>query len=260
VLFNSLQFAVFFVIVYGLYLVLDHKWQNRMLLVASCIFYGSWDWRFLCLMFVSITVDYFCALRVYRADDKKIRKCFLFLSVGVNLFILGFFKYFNFFATSFQDLFAGFGIAVHPLVLRIILPVGISFYTFEAITYIANVYGKKIPPTTSFRDYALFVTYFPHLVAGPIMKAKDLLPQIQRPRIVTLNQCYEGCYLFFWGSFQKIFVADNLARIVDATFGSPAHYKGGGCFFSRVCLRFSDLLRFCGVFEYGARAWQAHGF
>ena len=197
-----------------------------MLLVASCVFYGFWDWRFLFLMFSSITVDYLCARKIQASDEPGIRKRFLLLSIVVNLSILGFFKYFNFFTHSFQSLLNNLGFHLHLRVLNIILPIGISFYTFEAMSYVIDVYKKKMAPARNYLDYTLFVTYFPHLIAGPIMRAKDLLPQITSPRVVTVRGFFDGCYIFFWGLFQKVFVADNLARLVDPVFDSPGPHHG----------------------------------
>ena len=225
-LFNTLQFAIFFIIVYSLYLAFNHKWQNRMLLVASYIFYGSWDWRFLSLIFISTILDYFCGIIIHESDNARKRKIFLFFSIFVNLAILGFFKYFNFFAGSLQELVNIFGLSIQPRFLQIILPVGISFYTFQTMSYTIDIYYRKMEPTRKFFDFALFVAFFPQLVAGPIERAKHLLPQILSPRKLTLDKFYEGCYLIFWGLFLKVFVADNLAKIVDPVFSSEFPYSG----------------------------------
>lgn len=225
-LFNSVQFAIFFVIVYTLYLVLNHKGQNRMLLVASCVFYGAWDWRFLFLIFISIGVDFYCAKYIYQLSDNKARRWFLILNIIVNIGILGFFKYFNFFQENLSTLLRLFGFSVNPHLLHVILPIGISFYTFQALSYSFDVYNRRLVPTKNFLDFALFVIYFPQLVAGPIERASHLLPQILKPREVTLDKFYEGSYLIFWGLFEKIFVADNLAKIVDPLFASQPPYNG----------------------------------
>ncbi len=225
-LFNSLTFLWFFIIVYSLYLVIEHRGQNKMLVVASCIFYGAWDWRFLGLMFVSITTDYLCSKFIYASNDKKVRKRFLFLSLFVNLFILGFFKYFNFFSANLKLLLGNLGFNVNIGILNVILPIGVSFYTFEAMSYIMDIYRNELKPAKNYWDYVLFVTYFPHLIAGPIMRAKDFLPQIENPRKLSMGQFYEGCHLILWGLFQKIFVADNLARIADPVFSSAPPYDG----------------------------------
>lgn len=227
-LFNSLKFAFFFFVIFALYFALRnrHKWQNRMLLVASCIFYGSWDYRFLFLMFTSIATDFICSNKIDASFNAQTRKKFLAASIIVNLGILGFFKYFNFFADSFRQLINSFGFSCNAHFLKIILPVGISFYTFQSMSYTLDVYRKEMKPTRNFFDYALFVTFFPQLVAGPIMRAKDLLPQIISSRKITLNKVYEGFYFILWGLFQKIFVADNLAKIVESVFSSGPDYNG----------------------------------
>lgn len=221
-LFNSFEFAVFFLIVFLLYLFLSHKLQNRMLLVASCIFYGTWNWKFLFLMFFSISIDYFCALKISSSNDHQTRKKFLLISIISNLTILGFFKYFNFFIGNIQYLFSLCGLAAPIHALNIILPLGISFYTFEAMSYVIDVYRGEIGPTREYFDYALFVLFFPHLIAGPIMRAKNLLSQITTARQLTLDKFYEGCFLIFWGLFLKIYIADGLARIADPAFPMTA--------------------------------------
>ncbi len=223
-LFNSLQFAIFFTIVYSLYLVLNHKWQNRMLLIASYIFYGSWDYRFLSLIVISTVLDYFCGLKIDSTEDIKTRKRFLFLSVLGNLGVLGIFKYCNFFTSNLQHLMNSFGFQIPEFSLAITLPVGISFYTFQTMSYTIDIYRKELKPTRGFLDFALFVAYFPQLVAGPIERAKHLLPQVVQSRQVTLTKFYEGCYLIFWGLFQKVFVADNLALYVDTVFGKVKNF------------------------------------
>ncbi|MFC1804805.1 MBOAT family O-acyltransferase [Candidatus Omnitrophota bacterium] len=197
-----------------------------MLLIASYAFYGSWDWRFLSLIWISTILDYFCGIIIDEARDAKRRRLFLFLSVFGNLLILGFFKYFNFFAVNLQELLKVFGFSVHPRFLHIILPVGISFYTFQTMSYTIDIYYRKIKPTKKFFDFALFVAFFPQLVAGPIERAKHLLPQILSPRKLSLEKFYTGCYLILWGLFLKVFVADNLARIVDPVFASGPPYNG----------------------------------
>ncbi|MFA5087962.1 MAG: MBOAT family O-acyltransferase [Candidatus Omnitrophota bacterium] len=225
-LFNSLQFAVFFVVVYSLYLVLDHRWQNRMLLAASYVFYAAWDWRFLSLIVISTLLDYFCGIEIHRSPAAGRRRLYLFFSVFGNLGILGFFKYFNFFSSSLQILLKHFGLSADPRLLHIVLPVGISFYTFQTMSYTIDVYKREIEPTKRFFDFALFVAFFPQLVAGPIERAKHLLPQVLNKRVLSLEKFYEGGYLIYWGLFQKIFVADNLARIVDPVFAAGPPYSG----------------------------------
>ena len=217
-LFNSIQFFIFFFIIYSLYICLDHKKQNILLLIGSYIFYGAWNWKFLSLLFISTTIDYFCGLRISESVSKKTRKKFLFISIFSNLLILGFFKYFNFFSGNLQALFNTFGLHVPEFYLNVILPVGISFYTFQSMSYTIDIYYKKLQPAKNFLDFALFVAFFPQLVAGPIERARNLLPQICRPRKLSLDKFYEGCFLIFWGLFQKVVIADNLAKYVDYVF------------------------------------------
>lgn len=225
-LFNSFQFAVFFVIVYSLYLMLGHKWQNRLLLAASYVFYGWWDWRFLGLIFISTATDYFCGLAIGETEDPRKRKFFLRLSLCINLGILGFFKYFNFFASSLERLVGFFGGSMSPVMLQVILPVGISFYTFQTLSYTYDVTLGRIKPTRQFLDFALYISFFPQLVAGPIERASNLLPQIMADRTISREQRVEGSYLILWGLFQKVFMADNLARIVEPIFSAGPPYQG----------------------------------
>ncbi|MEI7751816.1 MAG: MBOAT family O-acyltransferase, partial [Candidatus Omnitrophota bacterium] len=221
-----LRLGLFFSVVYVPYLFSSHKWQNRLLLAASCLFYAAWDWRFVFLLFVSITTDYLCGLKIDETDSEKIKKRFLLISLITNLSILGFFKYFDFFVSSFVRLTNGLGLSFHPQLLHIVLPLGISYYTFKTMSYAIDVYAEKIKPTRSYLDYALFVSFFPLILAGPIMRAGDLLCQIAAPRKLRLEGFYEGCYLMFWGIFQKFFIADNLAVIADKVFNAAPPYNG----------------------------------
>ena len=225
-LFNSFQFAIFLPIVLVVYYLLSHKWQNAFLLVASCVFYACWDWRFLFPLLFSTSIDYYCAQRMQdlleAGDPQHKRRKYLALSVVTNIGLLGFFKYFNFFSGSMQDLMHLFGFSVNAWTLRIILPVGISFYTFQALSYTIDVYRGQLHPTRNFRDFLLAVLYFPHLVAGPIQRAHSLLPQVIRPRVITAAKITEGVHLIFWGYFKKVFIADNLAPIVNQVFASNA--------------------------------------
>ena len=259
-LFNSLHFFVFFVVVYALYLLFSHQWQNRLLIVASCLFYSAWDWRFLLLMFVSITTDYFCSKYIAQSVDSQKRKQLLFLSIVVNLSILGFFKYFNFFVSNLQALVDYIHPSLHLPALKIILPLGISFYTFEAISYTVDVYRGVMKPARKYWDYVLFVIYFPHLVAGPIMRAKDFLPQIISPRALKLDQFYEGCYLIFWGLFEKIFVADNLAKFVDPVFSSPPPYVGSQILAAAYAFAFQIFCDFDGYSNIARGLGKCMGF
>ncbi len=224
--FNSVHFVVFFVVVYGLYRALPHRAQNWLLLGASYYFYAAWDWRFLGLLIGSTVIDFLCGLYISSRDDHRQRKFALLVSLTFNLSMLGFFKYFNFFAENLHALFAMAGWRIDVFTLRVLLPIGISFYTFITMSYVIDVYRRDIQPTRNLLDFAVFVAYFPHLVAGPILRASLLLPQIARRRTITRDQVTEGLWLIGWGFFKKMFVADNAARIADAVFASGAHPGG----------------------------------
>src|SRR5689334_19912795 len=197
--FNSLHFAVFFLIVLTAYRLLPHRGQNWLLLGASYYFYAAWDWRFLGLLIAQTLVDFFVALAIHASDDKRRRKLLLIVSLGFNLSMLGFFKYFNFFADTLHGMFAIAGWQLDFFTLKVLLPIGISFYTFMTMSYVIDVYRRQIAPTQNLLDFAVFIAYFPHLVAGPILRASKLLPQIARPRTVTREQIVEGLWLIGWG-------------------------------------------------------------
>jgi D-alanyl-lipoteichoic acid acyltransferase DltB (MBOAT superfamily) len=225
-LFNSLTFAIFFAVTYALYVCMRHRMQNVLLLVASYVFYGFWDWRFLTLIVGSTLVDYFCGLGIHRSEKQRHRRRFLAISVSTNLGLLGFFKYFDFFAGSLQEMALGFGWQMDPFTLNVVLPVGISFYTFQTMSYTIDIYRGTLKPTRNLLDLAVFVAFFPQLVAGPIERAAHLLPQVQSPRRVTEQQFHRGLWLIFLGLFKKVFVADNLAPIVNRAFGGGVELTG----------------------------------
>ncbi len=222
-LFNSGSFIVFFVFVYAVYLNLPHRAQNYFLLAASYFFYACWDWRFLGLIFISTAMEYACALEIDRSQNESRRKFFLTLSLVLNIILLGFFKYFNFFTQSLVSLGAFCGWEIPLPALHVILPVGISFYTFQGMSYTVDVYHRETKPAQKLLDYALYVSFFPQLLAGPIGRVKFLLAQVLEPRSVTRTGIREGLYLVGFGFFKKVFVADNLAPIVNHVFA-----KGGG--------------------------------
>ncbi len=232
--FNSLQFLWFFAAVYALYRAAallgsparTHRAQNWLLLIGSYYFYAAWDYRFLGLLAASTIVDYSCGLAMGSMANERRRRLVMWLSIAFNLSMLGFFKYFNFFADNLQALFGALGWQVDAVTLRVLLPIGISFYTFVTMSYVIDVYRRDIEPTRNLVDFAVFVDYFPHLVAGPILRATALLPQIARPRAVTAAQMREGAWLIAWGFFQKIFVADNLAPLASHVFAADTHATG----------------------------------
>jgi alginate O-acetyltransferase complex protein AlgI len=226
VVFTSLQFLVFFSVVFTAYLSLAHRGQNRFLLIASYVFYASWDARFLILILVTTLTDFICAKRIHATSDKSIRKRYVAVSCCINLGILGFFKYFNFFVDNFVLLFESVGISLSPPVLTVLLPVGISFYTFQSISYTIDVYRKQVTPANNFLDYALYVSFFPQLVAGPIERGKNLLPQILAPRGFSIDRFKQGVFLICLGIFKKLYIADNLAAFVDPVFAQGANPSG----------------------------------
>jgi D-alanyl-lipoteichoic acid acyltransferase DltB (MBOAT superfamily) len=227
-LFNTFHFAYFFAILFPIYWLMPHRPQNYLLLAASYYFYACWDPRFLSLLVLSTVMDYGCGLAVDRIEDTRRRKLFVALSMALNLGMLGYFKYFNFFAESLQVALARAGVNVALAHLEVVLPIGISFYTFQSMSYVIDVYRRNIRPTRNLVDFAAFVSFFPHLVAGPIMRPTTLLPQVSRPRKFDLQQFYQGAYLIFWGLTKKVVIADNLSKhIVEPLFNQWQTIDGG---------------------------------
>ncbi len=222
-LFDTAQFAVFFVGVLAVTLVLRHRVQNAWLLLASYSFYGAWDPRFLGLIFLSTGIDFVVGRRLARTESPSARRRLLVLSVGSNLGILGFFKYCDFFRDNFVDLVSTFGWTVDAPTLSVVLPVGISFYTLQSMTYTIDIYRGQAQPTDRFVDFALFVSFFPQLVAGPIERSRDLLPQIERPRRPSWDDWCQGAALFGIGLFKKVAIADAVAGYVDHAYGNTAN-------------------------------------
>lgn len=222
-LFNSLDFAVFLPIVLVLYWFVaskNYKHQNIVLLAASYIFYGFWDWRFLFLIIFSTVLDYFLGLKLSKETKKNTRQACLLISILINLGFLGFFKYYNFFIENFITAFSFFGQNIQPNSLNIILPVGISFYTFQTLSYTIDVYRKKLEPTQNFIAFSVFVSFFPQLVAGPIERAKQLLPQFYVKKTFKSEQAKEGLHLIIWGLFKKVVIADSCAIYVNEIFSN----------------------------------------
>ena len=224
--FTSLHFVAFFLVVYGLYRLLPHRWQNGLLLVASYYFYASWDWRFAGLLIAATLVAYASGLALGREGNGARRQAVLAASAGFYLALLGLFKYFAFFAENLRKMLALAGWHLDPVTVTILLPIGISFYTFIALGYVIDVYRRQTEPARNLLDVAVFISYFPHLLAGPISRASVLLRQIGSPRSAKAAQVTEGAWLILWGAFKKVFVADNLAHVVDGIF-APGAMPGG---------------------------------
>lgn len=240
-LFNSLDFALFLPTVFLLYwFVFNRKlsYQNLFVLGASYFFYAWWDWRFLFLILFSTVVDFLVGRYLHRTSDASKRKILLWTSILVNLGLLGFFKYYNFFVENFNAAFSLFGRELGVGFLHIILPIGISFYTFQTLSYTIDIYKKKLEPTNNFIDFAAFVSFFPQLVAGPIERAKDLLPQFYKKRTFDLEKGKDALRQILWGLFKKMVIADNCAFFVDRFFGDYQEYSGStlllGAFFFTV--------------------------
>jgi alginate O-acetyltransferase complex protein AlgI len=225
-IFNSFIFFIFLGIVLPIFYLLPTKTgKNSFLLIVSYIFYGYWDWRFCLLLTLTTLIDYYVGKALYKADEPKRRKTLLTISLVINLGILGFFKYFNFFVGSFQDMCSIFGVTVDYLHLNIILPVGLSFYIFHNISYIMDIYRNKIEPTDNLIDFGLFVVFFPQLVAGPIGRAAVLLPQLQKKLSPSKEQIRGGVVLIISGLFRKVMIGDTSGRFVDHIFGHLEAYK-----------------------------------
>jgi alginate O-acetyltransferase complex protein AlgI len=227
--FNSIDFAIFLPVVFILYWFVTYKnlkVQNVFLIAASYFFYGWWDWRFLSLIAFSSFVDYFVGIGLSKTDDAQKRKFLLFTSIFVNLGFLGFFKYYNFFLENFVEAFSFFGQSINPQGINIILPVGISFYTFQTMSYSIDVYKRKLEPTKDIVACFAFVSFFPQLVAGPIERATNLLPQFYKKRTFEYDKAADGMRQILWGLFKKIVIADNCAKYVNMIFGNSADYSG----------------------------------
>ncbi|MEO7177107.1 MAG: MBOAT family O-acyltransferase [Saprospiraceae bacterium] len=228
-LFNSLDFAIFLPVVFILYWFTtkgNYRLQNFLLLIASYFFYGCWDWRFLFLLFFSTLLDFYTGIKIHEATNQKNKLLWLWLSVTVNLGFLGIFKYYNFFATSFASGLSLLGFQTNFTSLQVLLPVGISFYTFHGLSYIIDLYKNRIAPERNFVNYSVFVSFFPLLVAGPIERATHLLPQILKKREFDYSKAVDGMRQILWGLFKKIVIADNCAEYANTIFNNSEGYSG----------------------------------
>jgi alginate O-acetyltransferase complex protein AlgI len=248
-LFNSLNFALFLPIVFILYWFVaknNLRWQNLLLLVSSYFFYACWDYRFMFLLIFSTFLDYFTGIKINEANGKNNKKFWLWLSIGINLGFLGVFKYYNFFASSLSEGLSFIGVKCDFWTLQIILPVGISFYTFHGLSYVIDIYKKRIQPEKSFIDYSVFVSFFPLLVAGPIERATHLLPQILKKREFSYSKSVDGLRQILWGLFKKIVIADNCADFANTIFNSSSHFNGSTHVFGALFFTFQIYADFSG--------------
>jgi alginate O-acetyltransferase complex protein AlgI len=262
-LFNSLSFLAFFPLVYILYWTVfknNLKWQNLMLMLASYYFYACWDWRFLFLLAFSTFLDFFTGLKIHKSENDSIRKIWLIISVGINLGFLGVFKYYNFFASSFASLLEGLGFQVNPGLIEVVLPVGISFYTFHGLSYVFDIYNKKIQPSEDFVNYSLFVSFFPLLVAGPIERATHLLPQIEVPRKFNQENSKDGLRQILWGLFKKVVIADNCASVVNPIFDSNDYSSGSTLVVGAILFAFQIYCDFSGYSDIALGTARLLGF
>jgi D-alanyl-lipoteichoic acid acyltransferase DltB (MBOAT superfamily) len=261
-LFNSIEFLVFLPIVFALYWFVFNKslrWQNLLVLVASYFFYGWWSWKFMLLLALSTLLDYMYGIYVASPNKNK-AKLFLWLSIINNLGILGVFKYYNFFAKQFQHGFELLGLHTNPVLLQVALPIGISFYTFHGMSYVFDIYRGKQKPVLNFVDYAVFVSFFPLLVAGPIERANHLLPQVQVKRQFNYTQAVEGCRLILWGIFKKVVIADSLASIVDEIFNNYHNHNALTLILGAVGFSFQIYGDFSGYSDIALGVAKLFGF
>lgn len=263
-LFNTIEFFIFLPTVYVLYWFIVHKTlklQNLLILVSSYVFYGWWDYRFLSLILLSTVVDYFIALRMAGSTNARNRKLLLWGSMLFNLGMLGFFKYYNFFVDSWVSAFQNAGFTMeHTWTLQIILPVGISFYTFQTMSYTIDVYRRQLQPTRDFISFASFVSFFPQLVAGPIERATNLLPQILQKRTFSYDRSVQGLRLILWGLFKKVVIADSLAPYVNDIFANYTEYDGGTLWLGAVYFAVQIYCDFSGYSDIAIGVSKLFGF
>ena len=259
-IFNSLAFFVFIGIFLPLYFNLKGKFRLLLCLVASYFFYGWWDWRFLVLILASTLVDYWVGLQLGQTEGKKQRKRLLTASVVVNLGVLGFFKYFNFFVESFQSLLDSIGVEPDFNTLHIILPVGISFYTFQSMSYTIDIYNQKLEPESNLLRFSIFIAFFPQLVAGPIVRAKTFLPQFKKDRNFDWDRTILGLTQILWGFFKKVAVADSLAPFVDQCFASPGSFSSIHLMLGVVFYSFQIYCDFSGYSDIAIGLGRIMGF
>lgn len=262
-LFNSIDFAIFLPVVFVLYWFVFQRslrWQNAFLVAASYVFYGWWDWRFLSLLLFSSLVDYVVGLGLMNEQRQHRRKLILAMSIICNLGLLGFFKYYNFFADNFAQAFTLLGRPIHPGLLHIVLPVGISFYTFQSLSYGFDVYRRKLEPTKDIISFLAFVSFFPQLVAGPIERATHLLPQFYKKRVFDYPKAADGMRQILWGLFKKMVIADNCGELVDTIFNNSSAYNGSTLLMGSVLFAFQIYGDFSGYSDIAVGTSRLFGF
>ena len=262
-LFNSFEFPLFLIVVFVLYWFVFQpkvRLQNAFIVSFSYFFYGWWDWRFLSLIILSTIVDYFIAIKIHQSNDQKKRRLLLGISLFTNLGILGIFKYWNFFIESWIDLFSLADVDMNFSTLEVVLPVGISFYTFQTLSYTIDVFRKKLDPTKDFVDFAAFVSFFPQLVAGPIERATNLLPQIKNKRLFSYDLASDGMRQILWGFFKKLVIADNCAVIVNEVFADYASASSSELVLGAIFFAFQIYGDFSGYSDIAIGIAKLFGF
>ena len=262
-LFNSLDFAIFLPIFFILYWYVTNRnlqLQNFLIVVASYIFYGWWDWRFLFLIFFSSITDYIIGKCLQITEKEKYRKTLLWISIVTNIGFLGFFKYYNFFVDSFVTAFSFFGKAISVNSLDIILPVGISFYTFQTLSYTIDVYKRKMEPAKDIISFLAFVSFFPQLVAGPIERATNLLPQFYKKRVFEYDKAVDGMRQMLWGLFKKVVIADNCAEYANAIFNNYTDFSGSTLVLGAIFFTFQIYCDFSGYSDMAIGMSRLFGF
>ena len=260
--FNSINFGLFFISFFVLYWTVtkNHlKAQNILILISSYVFYSWWDYRFLFLLIFSTLLDFITGLKIHQSSIKR-RTVWLLISVVINLGFLGLFKYYNFFIESFAVVLNSVGLQSNIWTLNIILPVGISFYTFHGLSYVFDIYNKKIEPTKNFIDYAVFVSFFPLLVAGPIERATHLLPQVKTKRVFDYSKAIDGLRQILWGLFKKIVIADNCATFANIIFSNHEAYSGSTLLLGAVFFAFQIYGDFSGYSDIALGIARLLGF
>ncbi|SDW21520.1 MBOAT family O-acyltransferase [Aequorivita viscosa] len=261
-LFNSIDFAIFFPIFFVVYWIVAKKLtlRNAFLLASSYLFYGWWDWRFLFLILFSSIVDFTIGKKIYAATNKRVRKNYLLVSLLINLGLLGYFKYTNFFIDSFINSFRFFGGEMDSFTLQIILPVGISFYTFQTLSYTIDIYRDRIKPTKDWLSFFTFVAFFPQLVAGPIERASHLLPQFFKTYNFDYKAFKSGLLLMAFGLFKKMVIADRLAIVVNEVYGNPTGHSGQDLIIATVFFAFQIYCDFSGYSDIAIGISRMLGF